>query len=156
MITTEELYNNLKHCIGRDTVEVINQGGYQIVTHYGAPILYYNYIDKIVILNKPFYDYSSATSRVRNAAIDLINADITHTTKKLQKYENRSFISQFKHTGAVIETIKFDRVGYLNDDDIGYLDTIAKILKECKYKDKEKFEKYAEYLTGEKRLRCNK
>jgi len=84
-ITTEELQNRLKHCYGKDTVTVTHYNGNNFIFHYSALICVIN--DQRVIFNIPYYDYSGATSRVRNRACEMILGK-SWSTPELHKHEN--------------------------------------------------------------------
>lgn len=83
-ITTEQLQNRLAHCYGKDTVKVTHYNGDNFIFHYNALICVIN--DQRVIFNKLYYDYSSATSRVRNRACEMILGK-SWNTKELQRHE---------------------------------------------------------------------
>ena len=84
-ISTEDLRNNLAHCIGRNTVTVTHYNGNNFIFHYNALICVIN--NKRVIFNIPYYDYSGATSRVRNRACKMILGK-SWTTPELRRHEN--------------------------------------------------------------------
>lgn len=84
-ITTEQLRNKLSHCYGKNTVEVTHYNGNNYIFHYNALICVIN--DQRVIFNIPYYDYSGATSRVRNRACEMILGK-SWTTRELHRYEN--------------------------------------------------------------------
>lgn len=83
-ITTEQLQNKLAHCYGKDTVTVTHYNGNNFIFHYSALICVIN--DQRVIFNIPYYDYSGATSRVRNRACEMILGKCW-TTPELRKHE---------------------------------------------------------------------
>ena len=82
-ITTEQLQNRLAHCYGKDTVTVTHYNGNNFIFHYNALICVIN--DQRVIFNIPYYDYSAATSRVRNRACEMIFGK-SWTTQELCKH----------------------------------------------------------------------
>ena len=84
-ITTEQLQNRLAHCYGKDTVTVTHYNGNNFIFHYNALICVIN--DQRVIFNIPYYDYSAATSRVRNRACEMILGK-SWTTRELHRHEN--------------------------------------------------------------------
>ena len=83
-ITTEQLQNRLAHCYGKDTVTVTHYNGNNFIFHYNALICVIN--DQRVIFNIPYYDYSGATSRVRNRACEMILGK-SWTTPQLHRHE---------------------------------------------------------------------
>ena len=82
-ITTEQLQNRLAHCYGKDTVTVTHYNGNNFIFHYNALICVIN--DQRVIFNIPYYDYSGATSRVRNRACEMILGK-SWTTRELRRH----------------------------------------------------------------------
>ena len=83
-ITTKQLRENLSHCYGKNTVEVIHYKGNNFVFHYNALICVIN--EQRVIFNIPYYDYSGPTSRVRNRACEMVLGK-SWTTSELRKHE---------------------------------------------------------------------
>lgn len=84
-ITSEQLQNRLAHCYGKDTVTVTHYNDNNFIFHYSALICVIN--DQRVIFNIPYYDYSGATSRVRNRACEMILGK-SWTTPELRRHEN--------------------------------------------------------------------
>ena len=84
-ITSEQLQNRLSHCYGKDTVTVTHYKDNNFIFHYNALICVIN--DQRVIFNIPYYDYSGATSRVRNRACEMILGK-SGTTQTLHRHEN--------------------------------------------------------------------
>ena len=78
-ITTEQLQNS------KNTVKVTHYNGNNFIFHYNALICVIN--DQRVIFNIPYYDYSTATSRVRNRACEMILGK-SWTTRELHRHEN--------------------------------------------------------------------
>ena len=83
-ISTEELRNNLAHCYGKDTVTVTHYKDNNFIFHYNALICVIN--DQRVVFNMPYYDYSGATSRVRNRDCEIILGK-SWTTPELHRLE---------------------------------------------------------------------
>ena len=92
-LTTSELQDNLKNCIGRSTVEIFrceydNRPAFAVY-HYQALIAVYVPILDLFIANYRFYDYSGSTSRVRNEFFRLFSFYQTApTTAQFRKVEN--------------------------------------------------------------------
>ena len=117
-ITTEQLQNRLAYCYGKDTVKVTHYNGYNFIFHYNALICVIN--DQQVIFNIPYYDYSSATSRVRNRACEMILGK-SWTTQELHRHIRG---------GINIANIYFaDLAGYRIYDYMRYTEAIGNMIK---------------------------
>ena len=86
-ILTYKLKNSLSRCIGKDTVQVFRDDyGNLYCFHYGALICAVGETDR-VIYNKPYYDYSNSTGRVRNTFIRLFSRANVYTLHYLHQNE---------------------------------------------------------------------
>lgn len=121
-ITTEQLQNRLAHCYGKDTVTVTHYNGNNFIFHYNALICVIN--DQRVIFNIPYYDYSGATSSVRNRACEMILGK-SWTTPELHRLETKFFKNTNAHFDFSNNEVNF---AVLSDDRIyDYLSFTEKI-----------------------------
>lgn len=97
MLSTITLQNNLKHCNGRKTVEIIGSTVY----HYNTPILT---IEDDIIEMHPAWAYSPSTSRVRNAALAMLGfPELPPTTEELRKAKGNGEVLQFAGYNIIFE-----------------------------------------------------
>ena len=85
-MNTKQLKDNLKHCIGRSTVEFNNNTVY----HFNSPILTVK--DNMIILDSYYFDYSASTSRVRNKAVELLTGYQCPSTYELRQAQKNGEI----------------------------------------------------------------
>lgn len=89
-INTQELRARLKYCIGKDTVRVYrDEYGNLYCYHYGALICVLGHSHR-ALYNSAYFDYSAATSRVRNEFFRMLGEDV-YTTQYIKKCIRKQF-----------------------------------------------------------------
>lgn len=119
--STLYLREQLPHCYGKDTVEIYTDEDDNLYCfHYDALIAVASKNGNRVIYNIPYYDYSAATSRVRNKFVEIYTECSVLNKRELNKAENFWRCCEILH-----DEVAFCNIGYRG---LAYKD-ISKVIK---------------------------